>query len=141
MIGIVLDTNVIVSAALTRGGAEAYALDLVLARKAVMFLTEEILAEYEGVLRRPKFRLAPKIVDGLLGRMMEIAVAVRPSRLVHASRHEDDNHFLECAETSAAHYLVTGNRRHFPTSWKTTRIVSAREFVELLIDAERGRQT
>ncbi|MBI5085161.1 MAG: putative toxin-antitoxin system toxin component, PIN family [Acidobacteria bacterium] len=141
MIGIVLDTNVIVSAALTRGGAEAYALDLVLARKAVMFLTEEILAEYEGVLRRPKFRLAPKIVDGLLGRITEIAVAVRPSRLVHASRHEDDNRFLECAEASAAHYLVTGNRRHFPTSWKTTRIVSAREFVELLIDAERGRQT
>ncbi|MBI5283383.1 MAG: putative toxin-antitoxin system toxin component, PIN family [Candidatus Solibacter usitatus] len=126
-----------VSAVLTRGGAEAYALDLVLARRAVMFVTAAILTEYEGVLRRPKLRLAPKVVDGLLNRIADVSVAVKPATHVKASPHEDDNRFLECAEASAAHYLVTGNRRHFPDSWKATRIVSARELVELLIDAER----
>jgi len=33
---------------------------------------------------------------------------------------EEDNRFLECAQTSKAHYLVivTGNIRHFPSVWK-----------------------
>ena len=77
MIGVVLDTNVIVSAALTRGGFEAHAVDLVAARKVVMFVTAEIVAEYEGVLRRPRLRLASKVVDGLLNLIVRLAVVVK----------------------------------------------------------------
>jgi predicted nucleic acid-binding protein len=46
------------------------------------------------------------------------------------SPDERDNRFLECAESAGADFLVTGNRRHFPKVWKTTRIVSTRELVE-----------
>jgi putative PIN family toxin of toxin-antitoxin system len=140
MIGVVLDTNMIVAAVLTRGGFEAHAVDLVAAHKVVMFVTEEIMLEYEGVLRRPRLRLAPRVVDGLLNLIANLAVVVRPSTTITASPDEDDNRFLECAEASGAHYLVTGNLRHFPASWKATRIVTARQLVELLIDAERGSE-
>jgi predicted nucleic acid-binding protein len=44
--------------------------------------------------------------------------------------HESDNRFLECAEAFKAHFLITGNTRHFPREWKATRIVNAREFIE-----------
>ena len=48
------------------------------------------------------------------------------------STHEPDNRFLECAEAAAADFLVTGNTRHFPKSWKTTKIVNARQFLDVL---------
>jgi hypothetical protein len=34
------------------------------------------------------------------------------------------------APKPGAHYLVTGNRRHFPERWKMTRVVTPREFFE-----------
>jgi predicted nucleic acid-binding protein len=45
---------------------------------------------------------------------------------------ESDNRFLECAESAKVHFLVTGDKRHFPPVWKHTRIVNARELIEEL---------
>jgi predicted nucleic acid-binding protein len=42
MIRVVLDTNVLVSAVLTRGGAEAHALDLAAVRKIQIYATPDI---------------------------------------------------------------------------------------------------
>jgi predicted nucleic acid-binding protein len=50
----------------------------------------------------------------------------------------DDIIFLECAETAAADYLVTGNRKHYPDEWKKTRIVTAREFMEIVANTQSG---
>ena len=80
-----------------RGGYEARAADLAAARKLVVFVTPEIMVEYEGVLRRPKLRLAPKTVAGLLKLIADIAVVVKPATRITASPDEDDNRFIECA--------------------------------------------
>ena len=37
-----------------------------------------------------------------------------------------------CAEAADADYLVTGNKRHFPARWKKTKVVSAREIIEII---------
>jgi uncharacterized protein len=58
---------------------------------------------------------------------------IAPATTVAVSPDETDNRFLECAEAAGADFLVTGNRRHFPNVWKTTRIVSARELVEFVL--------
>lgn len=50
----------------------------------------------------------------------------------------DDLIFLECAETAAADYLVTGNRKHYPGEWKKTPIVTAREFMEIIANTQSG---
>jgi uncharacterized protein len=133
----VLDTNVIVSAAIKRQGMEAAALDLVIAGKAQLYVSTVILSEYEEVLRRPRFKLLKKEVDGIMRLITARAVSVKPGIRVSVSPDDDDNRFLECAAEAEAHYLVTGNSRHFPPVWKRTRIVTARQFVEILIDAER----
>ncbi|MBL8230780.1 MAG: putative toxin-antitoxin system toxin component, PIN family [Bryobacterales bacterium] len=108
MIRVVLDTNVIVSAVLTRGGAEAYALDLAATRKIQRYVSAAILAEYEGVLRRPKFsRVSSKAIDTVLGLIRRVAMG-------------------------------DGNKRYFPEQWKKCLVIGARELVGLLINAERS---
>jgi predicted nucleic acid-binding protein len=61
-----------------------------------------------------------------------MSTMIAPATTVAVSPDETDNRFLECAEAAGADFLVTGNRRHFPNVWKTTRIVSARELVEFV---------
>jgi uncharacterized protein len=39
--------------------------------------------------------------------------------------------FLECAETARADYLITGNLRHFPPFWESTKIIPPRDFLSL----------
>ena len=46
----------------------------------------------------------------------------------------DDVMFLACAEAAKAHYLITGNIRHFPSRWKYTKIVTPRAFIDIWKD-------
>ncbi len=128
-----------VSAVLTRGGAEAHALDLAAVRKIQIYVTPAILTEYEDVLGRSKFsRVSPEVIDGALELIRRVAILVNPTQTLAVSTDESDNRFLECAEAGDADYLVTGNKRHFPAQWKKCMVIGARELVELLIDAERA---
>jgi uncharacterized protein len=129
-IRVVLDTNVLISAHLNGEGYERYALDLVLAGKLQMVVSDAILAEYAGVLSRPKFAIGPRQVARSLRLIRASARIVRPQHELVITRDPADNRFLECAEAARADYLVTGNKRHFPKSWRQTLVVNARELVE-----------
>ena len=54
-----------------------------------------------------------------------------PGRL-KISSHEDDNRIYECAVAAKADYIVTENTRQFNKPHKATRIVTARQLLELL---------
>ncbi|MGA2391036.1 MAG: putative toxin-antitoxin system toxin component, PIN family [Candidatus Sulfotelmatobacter sp.] len=136
-IRVVLDTNVVVSAHLSSEGYERSVLDLALAGKLRMFASEAILREYESVLRRPKFQLNPLSVSRSLRLLRAAAQVVHPYRRLNVAHDPGDNRFLECAEVSAADYLVTGNKRHFPGQWRQTLIVNARELLEWTIPEMR----
>ncbi len=129
---IVVDTNVLVSALLITHGAEAAVLDCIADHKAEWCVSPAVLAEYEEVLRRPKFsRIPPKYVDALLV-FAARANLVSPKITLTVSPHGPDNRFLECAEAANADYLVTGNTRHFPSRHGDTEIVRPRQFLELI---------
>lgn len=130
---VVLDTNVIVSAAINEAGFEAAVLALGLAGKIAICASEPILAEYEGVLKRPKFKLQPDAVASLIEEIRSAAELVEPQHQVTESKDPDDNKFLECAQEAGAQYLVTGNKRHFPKRWLDTEIVNAREVFTIII--------
>src|SRR5665647_3193868 len=53
---VVLDTNILVSAALTPGSDIARILERVLLRQAPVYVCPSIAAEYREVLSRPRFR-------------------------------------------------------------------------------------
>jgi uncharacterized protein len=127
---IVLDTNVVVSAAIKPGGHEELIVELVIARELALCLSAPVIAEYEAVLARPKFnRIDPARITRFLRLLKIEATMVTPRTIITESRDESDNRFLECAEAAEAEYLITGNKRHFPERWKSTGVVNAREFL------------
>jgi uncharacterized protein len=133
MIRIVLDTNVLLSALLNPQGAPAQVLLLTLLEPDIrLCVSGEIFAEYEEVLRRPKFSRTRSEVDGALRSIRENGFWVKPADTVRACSDPDDDIFLECAQTAGAHYLVTGNRNHFPSTWASTRVLTPRQFLECL---------
>jgi putative PIN family toxin of toxin-antitoxin system len=132
MIRVVLDTNIVVSAMLNPSGTAADCLRLGLAGHVQLCVSNPILEEYEGVLLRPKFKRSPKAVSAMLRDIRMAAVSVRPTTTLAISADEEDNRFLECAETAEAEYLVTGNTQHFPETWRKIRIITPRQLVELV---------
>ena len=57
---------------------------------------------------------------------------VKPTLKLTITSDPDDNMFLECAQEAGADFLVTGNKRHFPRAWRSTKVVNARELIELV---------
>ena len=129
---VVLDTNVVVSAHLNDTGFERFVLDLCLADKLQLIVSPPILAEYQGVLARPRFRLTASQIRQSIALIKEGSQLVKPKLEITASKDPDDNMFLECAEAGKADYLVTGNKRHFPEAWKETRVVNGKELIVLV---------
>jgi putative PIN family toxin of toxin-antitoxin system len=132
MIGLVIDTNVLVSANLNAGGLEAVVVALAFNQKTRMYVSGPILAEYERVLLYPRLKFKPAQIRKVMRLLRDRSVLVAPARVVTACRDDPDNRFLECAEAAAAEFLVTGNKRHFPERWKTTRVVNSRELLGLI---------
>jgi putative PIN family toxin of toxin-antitoxin system len=132
MIRIVVDTNVVVSGVLAGSGLPASVLDLAANKRVLMLVSQEILAEYEAVLRRPRFKIAEARVEHVLSVIRTTSTLVKPGRRLSISRDESDNRFYECAEAGKANFLITGNSKHFPSPHKGTAIVSPREFIELI---------
>jgi predicted nucleic acid-binding protein len=91
-----------------------------------------VYAEYEEVIRRPRFRRDESVIIAALDSIREKGLWVRPTETVRACADPDDDTFLECAQAARAAYLVTGNTKHFPAIWRDTRIVTARHFLEII---------
>ena len=127
---LVLDTNVLVSAFLAAGGNESRVLRLALSLKHQLYVSDVMVAEYRKILSKPKFKLRARDLENFFALLDRQATTVEPDRHLHVSPDEADNRFLECAEAASVDYLVTGNKKHFPERWKTTRIVNAREWLE-----------
>jgi len=131
MIRVVIDTNVVVSAILVDEGHSAAILDLAVNREILMFTSPALLAEYEEVLRRPRLKLSPSRVRGVMAVIRRTSRQVKPVVTLKLSVHESDNRIYECAATGGADYIVTGNAKHFKQEYRSTRIVTPREFIEL----------
>ncbi|SRR5258708_5205877 len=132
MTKVVIDTSVLVSALHTEHGANAAVLNLIIQGKLLWCVSAAVLAEYQEILSRRKFNYIDlrKITAALLlAKSGQMTVVTQ--RLTH-SPDESDNRFYECAQAAQADYIVTGNRRHFPTDLPPTKIVNARELVEEL---------
>ncbi len=139
MIRVVLDTNIVVSAMLRSGGFPEAALNLAVDRIVQLLISGPVLAEYQQVLKRAKLGIDPQKVATALARIRKVGLLVSPSVPVRACIDPNDDIFLECAEAGEANYLITGNTAHFPDAWARTQIVTAREFLEVIIDTQRGK--
>jgi putative PIN family toxin of toxin-antitoxin system len=128
---LVIDTNVLVSAALKPAGLQRTVLLLAITKPARLYVSQPILGEYREVLARPELHIRKGLRLQLLQLIKDRSYAVTPTRLLDVASDPDDNMFIECADAARADYLITGNIKHFPAFWKKTKIITSREFVGL----------
>ena len=131
MIQAVIDTNVVVSGLLSPAGNEALILLAIHQGLVRPCFSEVILEEYAGVLARPKFAFPADEIGALLAMFRRQGEFIVPKASGVVSVDPGDTKFLQCAETTQADYIVTGNKRHFPEgSYGVTRVVSAGELLD-----------
>lgn len=129
---LVLDTNIVVSAAIKPESIPHTVLVLALTKPVRLFVSEPVLEEYAAVLARRELGIRKGLRMQFLQMIRNRSRCVSPVRPITVTRDPHDNKFLECADAARADYLVTGNLRHFPTYWKRTKIIPARDLLELV---------
>ena len=128
---LVIDTNVLISAAIKPAGLQRTVLLLAITRPARLYVSRPILEEYREVLGRPELRIRKGLRQQFLQLIKNHSYTVVPTGRLDVTSDPDDNIFLECADAARADYLVTGNQKHFPRFWKKTKIITTREFISL----------
>lgn len=110
---LVIDTNIIVSALLSADGTAFRILSNVLDGMYTVIVSQEILEEYEDVLRRDKFGFDEDIVSFLLDWFRKNAVWIEVVKSDVPMIDEKDRVFFDVAKCCKAK-LLTGNAKHYP---------------------------
>jgi uncharacterized protein len=126
---LVLDCNVLISAARTEGTCREVVTRALAGN--VVVLSQPVLDEYVKVGDRPKHRasrpMLRTIQDGLVG----VAALVGPAAVSFGLPDPGDEIYLATALAGGADALVTGNLRHFPQeACGGVKILSPRMFLE-----------
>ena len=129
---LVIDTNLVVSAALKPESAPRTILLLAMTKPARWYVSEPILSEYRLVLSRRELKIGRGARQKLLQLIRNRTYLISGSRIGQITPDPDDNIFLECADAARADYLITGNLRHFPKFWKSTKVISSKEFLNVI---------
>ena len=116
---VVIDTNVLVSALITRNelSPTVRILRMLAQGKIVPVYSKEILEEYRQVLRREKFKLDGQIVDALIKDIAENGIEItRFKKITEKILDPKDVVFYLVTVSSLKEntMLVTGNGKHFP---------------------------
>lgn len=133
---VVIDTNVVVSAALKDRDPEAVILFVAGRPEFEWVVSADILEEYRGVLGRGRFGLSEELLQkwdeifGALTATIEVDVEI------DFPRDRKDAKFLACALVADAEYLITGDK-DFTEAQKlvNTTILSVSMFRHIVMEA------
>ena len=131
MIYAVIDTNVLVSALITKNpeAATAKVVRLLLDNGFVPMYDADIIAEYQEVLHRSKFPIQPEVADALISYIIEHGASASRVDFAEPMPDEDDRVFYEVSLSNEDSFLVTGNLKHYPVS---PRVITPSDFVKLI---------
>ena len=124
---VVLDTNIIISNAISNKGNPAKIMNLVSDKKLIICYNAEILAEYAEVLSREKFNFSPVKQKYPIDKIKEIGLLIEPAVSDIELPDESDRIFYDTAKAAGA-YLITGNLKHYP---EESHILLPAQFIEL----------
>lgn len=108
---LVIDCNVVVSAALTPGTSRRVVIEAV--RSHTILICAEVVSEYRLVATRPKFRNCRHILDEIISTIEAVGVEVPAPATQVVLPDPDDVIYLATAVVGRADVLITGNTRHF----------------------------
>ena len=132
MLKVVADTNIYISAILFEGKPEKIR-KLVREKKIKLLISEVILAEIAGILKR-KFNWADWQISQTIGSIKAITTLVTPKQTLKAIRkHDSDNRILECAVEGKAQYIISGDKHHLLPlkKYQGIKILLPAEFLKL----------
>ena len=136
----VFDTNVLVSALLSKNAnaSTVRVVESLFSGHLIPVFNDEILAEYEEVLHRSKFRFPEAIVHNLIQALIQNGISTERVKTDEAVLDPKDVIFYEVvlAKRQEDAYLITGNGKHFP---RRPFIVTPNEMLEIL-EADRERE-
>ena len=124
---VVLDTNVLVSALLSRNGTPSRILRMFLAGELTLVYCKEIMSEYEDVLYRPHLRIPHNDANIVLEAIRQHGEKALVMPSTNSMPDEDDRVFYDTAKYAKA-YLITGNTKHYPIE---PFILTPTAFIEL----------
>ena len=131
---VVIDTNVLVSALITRNenSPTVQILHFLAKGNIVPVYSDEIVREYNEVLRRDKFKLPEIIIINLLKDIMDNGLKITELAEVSETMPDPKDSVFYAVTLSAQDkdaFLVTGNGKHFP---EKPFVVTPSELVEIL---------
>lgn len=131
MVYAVIDTNIFVSALITHNSnaATVKVLENLFMHRITPLYNDEIIAEYDEVLHRSRFRLTDNQVRTVIECVKQNGIDSERFPFDGDMPDEDDRVFYEVALSEEDSFLVTGNLKHFP---KVPKVVTAAQMIEII---------
>ena len=130
---VVIDTNVLVSAALKGNSNPGLILRMVDEGIILPLINKQIISEYVNGLKRPKFHFNDDLIDSIIEMIKKNAITINEERLDIFLPDEKDRVFYEVVIKSNKERkskLVTGNINNFPIAHF---IVTPKELCDLIL--------
>jgi len=135
MINIVIDTNVLVSSALSSNGNPAKIISLISNFKEIqLFYSSTILDEYEKVLAYKRLKISQVVQEKIVRTIKVFGIEIEPVESTVFMADESDRVFYDTAKASQS-ILITGNIRHYPVE---DFIMTPADFINLWF-SENGK--
>ena len=132
---VVIDTNIIVSAAISLDGTPAKVFELFLEKRIINYTTEKILSEVREVINLPCFKenIDEEYRRFILDALRKHSVIIEPKFNEDAiPQDKADNEFVNCALTAKAD-IISGNKHLLQLGeYKGVKILKAKDFLERL---------
>ena len=131
MIYAVIDTNIIVSALITHNSTASTVrvLESMFLHRFIPLYNDEIIAEYEDVLHRSKFKLTEEQILTVIDYVKQNGIDSARFPYDGDMPDEDDRVFYEVSLSKEYSFLVTDNLKHFP---HTPKVITAAQMMRIL---------
>ena len=129
---VVLDTNIIISAAVSIEGTPARIFEMLIDKRIKNYITNEILEEIIQVINRPYFRemISNDYREFIISTVVSSSILIEPKFNEKVSEHSNDDKFLNCALTAKAN-IISGDQHLLKIKgFRDVRVFSASEFIQ-----------
>jgi len=126
---IVIDTNIIISAAISQNGNPAKIINMIRENDNIqLYYSAGILNEYKKVLSYERLKIVKETQINILNEIESTGILIELLISDIPMPDESDRIFYDAAKTVNA-YLITGNIKHYPDE---PFILTPAQFVEML---------
>ena len=132
---VVIDTNILVSAAIHDEIPETVIQFIVDRPEFEWIVSQEIMIEYTEVLQRRKLKLSEEVQQEWIDLLQNVTRLIEVNIEVDFPRDRKDAKFLACAIAANTDFLITGDRDFEDVQiLENTTILSVRDFKKLFCD-------